>query len=188
MYVGLLNCAALCVFGIAGITATLERAPAGREHRNATVAFRGFAAPADLTDAQVAAQVYRDLRIPLAAPLPNYAIHRNARNQLELSFYTVNGTRTVTVLEAERRLRIDSEERPGFWQFLNGVHTVTADGHPDARIRLWAWYNEFAIWSLMAMALSGLYLWLASRPRFRWAQISLTAGCGLFAALYFLTR
>jgi len=55
-------------------------------------------------------------------------------------------------------------------------------------VRLWAWYNRFAIWSLIAMAITGTYLWLASRPRYRVAQYSFAGGAGAFILLYALTR
>ena len=58
----------------------------------------------------------------------------------------------------------------------------------DWRVRLWAFYNEVAIWALITMALSGLYLWLASRPKYRWAWVSFLTGSGAFAVLYVLTR
>jgi hypothetical protein len=60
--------------------------------------------------------------------------------------------------------------------------------HPDLLIRMWAWYTEFAIWSLLFMPVTGVYLWLASRPRHRWAQFSFAAGSGLFLLLYAITR
>jgi hypothetical protein len=55
-------------------------------------------------------------------------------------------------------------------------------------MRLWTWYNEFSIWSLIGMSLSGVYLWLASRPRYRPAIYVFAFGSLSFLLLYMLTR
>ena len=55
-------------------------------------------------------------------------------------------------------------------------------------LKLWNYYTEFSIYSLLAMSMSGIYLWLASRPGLRWAQLSFAAGCGVFVVLYMVTR
>ncbi len=43
-------------------------------------------------------------------------------------------------------------------------------------IRLWTYYSEFSIWTLVAMAVTSLYLWLSSRPRYLPAHLALFAG------------
>jgi hypothetical protein len=91
------------------------------------------------------------------------------------------------VLEKENRIRIETR-RNGPAQFLNGLHTTTVNRHPDWRIRWWGYYTEFSIWSLIGMALSGVYLWLASRPRYAPARYAFALGCGAFLLLYGLTR
>jgi hypothetical protein len=55
-------------------------------------------------------------------------------------------------------------------------------------MQLWADYNEFAMWCLLGMIASGFAMFLAARARGRLAQISFTAGCCVFAALYFWNR
>src|SRR2546423_12757309 len=89
MYSGLLSFSALIVFGITGLTATFER-PEQRQ-RESSARFRDFTVPPNLTDKQVADLVYAALRIPLSAPIPSWAVHRNGGNQLQLEFYTLNG-------------------------------------------------------------------------------------------------
>jgi len=68
------------------------------------------------------------------------------------------------------------------------MHTVTDLHQRDWRTGAWAWYNHFASWSLLAMAVSGLYLWLASRPGYRIAHYSLASGAAIFILLYIATR
>jgi hypothetical protein len=187
MYTGLLSFVTLVVFGIAGLTATFQPSPERRRPEPA-VTFRPFTVAPNLSDKEAADQVYAALRIPLSNPIPKYAVRRNSENQLALDFYTVNGIHRVTVLETENQLRI-AQVRNSVWQYLNNAHTITPRGNSQhMRVRMWSWYNELAIWSLLFMSISGVWLWLASRPRFRWAQLSFAAGSGLFIALYALTR
>ena len=188
MYLGLLNCSILFVFGIAGLTATFRPAPENRRPPDSTARYESFTVPPGLTDKQAADRVYEHLSLPLTAPVPNFAMRRDRDNNLAFNFYTVNGIDRVTVLEKENRLRIDTT-RNTIWQYFDGLHTTTLRvASPDWRLRLWGFYNELAIWSLIAMAVSGVYLWLSSRPRFRAAQYSFAAGSGAFVLLYLLTR
>lgn len=187
MYCGLLNFSILVVFGIAGLTATFEPAPQNRTPPPAIARFVAYTAPPAMSDKEVADDVYRFLQLPLTAP-PRYGIRRDGDNNLAFSLYTVNGERRVTVLEKENRLRVE-EARNSIWRYLDNLHSTTIQAPaPDLRLRLWTYYNEFAIWSLIGMALSGLYLWLSSRPRYRPAQIVFLAGSGIFLCLYWLTR
>lgn len=186
-YLGLLNFSTLLVFGIAGLTATFHAGPE-RSRTPLAMRYMDFAPPPNASDAQVAASIYETVRIPLSAPIPNFAIKRNRDHQLALDFYTLNGIHHVTLLESERRLRIEAE-RTNLWFFLDNAHATTQGGNPpDWRVRWWGYYNEVAIWCLLAMGVSGVYLWLASRPGFRWAQISLAAGGAAFLVLFFLSR
>ena len=187
MYLGLLNYVTLTVFGIAGLTATFEpgprRPPSAPEAR-----YEPFVAPPNASDKEVADAVFQTLHFPLSNPIPKGALRRNPENELLLNFYTLNGLYRVTVIEKENRLRIEPDTH-NTWRFLNAMHSVTqANNSRHLRVRLWAWYNEFAIWSLVAMAISGVYLWLASRPGYRWAQVSFAAGTGVFVVLWALTR
>jgi hypothetical protein len=188
VYLGLLSFSILLVYGIAGLLATLEPPPAGRPRPGVSARFEDFTVPPNLTDKQVADLVYERLRLPLTGPVPNYALKRDSANNLTFSFYTVNGIHTLTVLEQESRLRVETH-RNSIWRYFDNLHTTTlGDAAPDLRVRLWAYYNEFAIWTLIALSLSGVYLWSASRPRLRAAQLSLLLGGGAFVLLYALTR
>jgi hypothetical protein len=186
IYLGLLNFCSILVFGIAGLNSTFQ-GPEGRESQG-SIQFRNFKTPANLSDKQVADLVYQTMRFPLSEPIPAWALHRNSQNQLEMEFWTFNGLYRVAVLEQQGRLRIESSQR-SVWAFLNVIHTLTMSEHPSyLALRLWQYYNEFAIWSLILMTSSGVFLWLASRPGLRWAQYCFGSGCGVFIVLYLLTR
>src|SRR5436190_6758248 len=184
MYTGLLAFTALVVFGIAGMTATIpaERPQAG------PVEPREYQLPPNLTDFEAATAVYQFLQPPLAQPPGRGAVRRDAQNHVGFTVYSANGPRIITLLESERQVRIEFR-RNHIWHFFENIHALTPrEAKGDTRERLWSWYNEFAIWALIFMSVSGMWLWLASRPGYRWAQISFAAGSGAFLLLYSLTR
>jgi uncharacterized iron-regulated membrane protein len=189
MYIGLLNFSILFVFGVAGLTATFESSPQDRQDE-AVERLMPFTAPPNATDKEVADAVHALLKIPLTQSPPKPALRRDADKNLTFNFFNPNGVTGVTVLEKEQRLRIRTLPN-NTGRFMNVLHKATIQ-HPmakrDLRIKLWTWYNEFSIWSLMLMALSGIYLWLSSRPGFLWAQVSFVAGCAVFIVLYIVTR
>lgn len=188
MYAGLLNFSILLVFGIAGLLQTVEHSISGGRQFPAVTEFRDFKVPANLSDYQASLAAYDFLKLPLVAPPPNAAVHRDRQNNVTFSLYSVNGGREITLLEGENRVRIVSR-RTDMWHFFDNLHGTTLNTPAtDLRIRLWTWYNEFAIWSLIFMALSGIWLWLASRPAYVWAGLSFAAGSGAFLLLYVLTR
>ena len=187
IYAGLLSFSHLIVYGIAGLAATaqnqLERPKVPRSIRHVP-----FTAPPSATDKEVAAEVYRTLQLPLARPIPDWFLRRTAGNDLLLDFYNVNGIRRVVVLEKENRLRIE-EIHNSLGLFLEDVHAATpSDREAPSLIRIWAAWNEFAMWCLIAFCVSGIYLWLATRPRFYWAYVAYGSGIAAFAMLYGLIR
>jgi hypothetical protein len=182
MYVGLFSFTSLVVFGLTGLVVTFQAGPqrSPAESQTRSIAFR--AAP-NASDREVAAAVYRRAQLPLAAPVPDWAVQRDAQHRLVLDFYTVNGIRKITVLEDEGRLRIDSVRNS-----LH-VHAITLRwAPPDLRLKLWTWYNEIAIASLLVLCFSGAYLWLSSRPLYRLARYAVILGLVCFAAFCILTR
>ncbi|HKT10663.1 MAG TPA: hypothetical protein VJW77_02435 [Terriglobia bacterium] len=80
-------------------------------------------------------------------------------------------------------------QRTNVWAYFNNLHSTTLHDRPyDWRIRWWAYYNEFAVWALLVMALTGVYLWLASRPRHVLAQAAVGLSVVSFLILYIQTR
>lgn len=187
MYAGLLSFTQFLIYGAAGLIATFRH---GSETPPpiASVQLRDFTAPPALTDREIAIRIYSTLKPRLASPLPaDWPLRRDTENNLQVDFYTLDGVQRVTVLEKEKSLRIE-DVRDDLWRFLNGLHAVAFEYVRVPVSRMWAVYNEFAMFSLIAMALSGGLLWLSSRPGFLWAQISFAAGIVSFAVLYFLIR
>jgi hypothetical protein len=185
MYAGLLTVSHLGVYAIAGLSETLKT----NEQPASSTAIRyvPFAPDSSATDKDVADAVYRRLNIPLSTPLPEAALRRDASGNLLLDFYTPNGLDQVTVLEKERRLRIETTST-SWTSFLNNAHTaILIDSPGPPLVRAWAIWNEFAMWSLAGFSLTGLILWL-TRPELPWALASLAVGIGTFVLFYFLLR
>jgi hypothetical protein len=187
IYAGLLTFTQLMIFGLAGLVATVQRT-AERPKNPHTVRHVMFTAPPGASDKEVADLVYRELKLPLTRPMPNFAIKRNAENDLQLDFYNINGIYRVIVLERDRMLSIE-EIRNSLPIFLEDMHAITI-GDPEAPkpLRIWAFYNELAMWCLLAFLVSGVYLWLSAPERTGWAWGSLAAGVLCFAGLWLAFR
>jgi hypothetical protein len=184
-YAGLLTFVNLVVYGIVGLSSVYLLSP---HSAPAVVSERNFRVAPNLTDLQVAERVCAELNLTLATPVHSYVIGHDAANNLVLDFRHANGKHLVTVLEKEGRLRVEVT-RNSLLLFLFTLHETTAAFHSgDWRMQFWADYNEFAMWCLLAMIVTGVAMFLAVRLRSRLAQISLAAGCCAFAALYFYTR
>lgn len=184
-YAGLLTFVNFMVFGLVGLSATLQSKPA---EIRPVVRYEAFTVDPNLTDRQVAERVCTLLRLSLATPIQSAVIQHDAERNLLLDFWHANGRHRVTVLEKEGRLRVEIM-RNSPWSYLGTLHATTAAFHSgDWRMQLWAGYNEFAMWCLIGMIASGVALWLLSRPGYRLAQVSLAVGSSLFAAFYFFAR
>ena len=184
MYAGLLNFTILMVFGVAGMRATLQTGRLGATD----VLTRPFRVPPNLDDFQSAQSAYQFLNPALSQPPTQRSVHRDAQNNVTFDMGTINGPRTVTLLENQGELRIETH-RNRFSAFIDNMHATTVNTtNPDIRIRMWSWYTEFSIWSLIFMSFSGVYLGLASRPGYRWAQICFGVGSAGFVLLYILVR
>jgi len=186
-YLGLLTFVNLMVYGMVGMAATWQWRTSD-SFAAAQTTYLPFAVAPNLADAEVADRVCTLLGLTLARPIQRQVVQHDAAHNLVLDFWHANGEHKITLLENEQRLRIEMR-RVKLWRYLDTLHRTTGVFHSgDWRMQLWADYNEFAMWSLLGMLATGAALWLLSRPGHRMAQISLAAGSGLFAALYFWTR
>ena len=187
MYLGLLAWSSLLVFGVAGLTGSFRDVLRGSRGEQ-TLRFENCAIPPNLSDKEVVKVVWNVLALPLTAPESMFGLRRDQDNNLTFTFYFENGISNITILEKEDRVRIETY-RNNLWEYFDNLHQTTVNAAiPDWRIRLWTYYNEFAIWTLMAMTLSGSCLWFMSRPGNRVAQVVLVASCGVFAVLYMLSK
>lgn len=187
IYAGLLTFAQLTVYGIAGLVATIQSG-AERSKEPHSVYYAAFSVPPSSTDREIAALVYRTLQFPITRPVPDWYLRRTPDNHLLLDFYNINGIHRVVVLENEGRLRVE-EIRNSTGAFLGDIHAATLAGDENpGLLRAWAVWNEVAMWTLLAFCASGVWLWLASRPGYKWAWLSVAAGTASLAVLWRVFR
>ena len=183
IYAGLFTFAHLIIYGIAGIAASIQPGPERPKVARA-VRFVPFQVNGSQTDKQVADEIWRTLKLPLTRPMPDWFLRRTPDNHLLLDFYNINGIYRVIVLEDRNQLRIE-DIRKSTLLFLEDIHAATLGDRDAPRlIRWWAAWNEVAMWALLFFSATGAYLWLATRPRFPFAWMSLIAGSLALAALW----
>jgi hypothetical protein len=185
MYTGLLNFTILCVFGLAGLVATAEAPDIFKAGTVPVVTTLPFRAPGSASDQQVGELIREQLQ-PAHAGKPN--IRRDAQHQLVADFYSMNGLVRATVLEGQGQLQVEAR-RNSIWRFFDNAHATTiqetaSDWAPGA----WAWYIELSIWSLMLMALTGVWLGLTTRWPLWWTKASVVVGTLGFAIFYWVQK
>jgi hypothetical protein len=187
IYAGLFTFSQLLIYGIAGIVATLQPS-AERPKQPRATRYVPYSVPASASDKDVALGVFRQLNLPLTRPIPDWFLRRTPDNHLLLDFYNINGIYRVVVLEDEQRLRVE-EIRNSTAIFLEDMHAITAgDTEAPMLLRLWATWNEAGIWCLLGFCVTGVWLWLSTRPRFVWAWAALAAAVLSFAGMWRIFR
>ncbi len=188
MYAGLLNFTILCVFGLAGLVATAEAPDIFKGGSTPVVTTLPFRAPGSASDQQVGQMIRRQLKPPHAGK-PN--VRRDGQHRLVADFYSVNGVVRATLLEGEGQLQVETR-RNSIWRFFDNAHATTiqegAEAASDWARDAWAWYIELSIWSLMLMALTGVWLGLTTRWPFWWTKASVVAGTVGFAIFYWVQK
>jgi uncharacterized iron-regulated membrane protein len=187
IYAGLLTFSQIALYGVAGLVATVQLA-AERPKIAHAVQHVPFRVSPGSTDKQVADEVFKTLQLPLTRPMPSWFLRRTPQNDLLLDFYNINGIWRVIVLEREGQLRIE-QIRNSLGLFLGDIHaTTTGDDEAPRLLRAWGYYNEFAMWCLLAFCASGVYLWLTAQARTWWAWASVASGTAVFALLWMSFR
>ena len=186
-YAGLLTFTAFIVWGITGIRAIFLPSPGNWRTAEVTeVREIPFEAPGDLDDKALAVRVFEASGVTMAQP-PNRT-RRDDNQNLAFTAYTPNGRRDFTYLEAERQIRVEVRQNDLFG-FLGSMHAGSSRrGPPDLSARVWGYYNEMANWAFGFLTLTGLYMWLATRPRLVWAWVTFGAATVVFGLLWMVTR
>ena len=181
IYAGLLTFSQLVIYGIAGLPPRFNRRSSVQKLVS-TIRYVPSRPPVRHRPAGRGRSL-RTLHLP-TRPMPGWFLRRTPENDLLLDFYNINGIWRVVVLEREHRLRIQQIDNR-FSLFLGDVHAITTGDDAAPRvIRVWAIYNELAMWCLLAFSGSGVYLWLSAQPRAWWAWGLLATGTATFAALW----
>jgi hypothetical protein len=157
VYAALVTFVNLLVYGVAGVAPRALPAPIAWE--------QPFTVHPGETDRAAAERVVRLLSLSLATPVHDFNIGHDRSGHLTLDFYHANGRHKVTVLDNPARLHIENS-RAGFARYLSTLHVTTAAFHSgDARMTWWSWYNEFAMWTLIAMLFTGVWMLVTRRGK-----------------------
>jgi len=187
MYAGLLSFMAFVVWGVTGIEAVFLPRPG--EWQPAPVSSQKefqFEGGGNLDDKKLAKAIYEAANLAMRGGY--YGIHRDGAGHLAFIAYTANGQRDLTYFDEQRRVRIEFRDADlsGFLSAMHASHSRR--GPPDLPVRLWGYYNEFSTWAFLFMVLSGIYMWVATRPGIRWALILSGATTAATVVLWVTTR
>jgi hypothetical protein len=187
MYAGLLSFMAFVVWGITGVHAVFLPPPDGYEPPEVSaVEETPFEAPGALDDKQLAQLIFDTADLAMAGGY--YNVRRNENGYLAFMSYTANGRRDLTYLEDKKVVRIEFRNS-GLADFFSSMHAGhSRRGAPDLSSRLWGYYNELSTWAFFFMALSGVYMWVATRPGLPWAQICFGGAAVAGVILWFVAR
>jgi len=167
---GLLTFTAFIVWGITGIHAVFLPAPGEWKppEVSSTQEFP-YEAPGSADDKELAKRIYAAAELKMSGG--HYNVHRDDDQNLAFNVFTSNGPRNFTYFEDEKRVLVEFRDG-GVAGFLSSMHTAhTRRGAPDFSARMYGVYNEFSTWAFLFMSLSGVYVWVATRPGMPWARI-----------------
>ena len=183
----LLTFTAFVVWGVTGIHGAFAPAPGEfKPPPVSSVKEVAYKAPGGMDDAALSKAIYQEVKIPLAGG--RYNVHRDADSNLAFNVFTINGTREVTYLEQTGMVRV-AHRANSMWSYLSSMHTAHSRRHTLTPAAVaWGFFNEFSNWAFLFMTISGLYLWIGSRPGLRWAQFSLGGMAVLTAVLWMAIR
>lgn len=186
-YIGLLNLSIVLVWGVTGIYAMLAHNEEGSEPATSerTIPYRP---PKEAPDQEIAKDIFDLVKPPLAGPLPVMSLEHDAHKNMLVKFYRPGVILDATVLEEQGLIRVE-EHVGSLLRYVSDMHQVTIQPGQFAPIlQLWSYYTELSIWSLLALVISGVLMWLLSRPRYRPAQLCFYAGVTLFFFLWLIVR
>lgn len=187
MWSGLLSFTAFVVWGVTGIHAVFLPAPGDYQPPEISGEYEfAFEGPDNLDDQELANRIFNAADLKLAGG--HYNVHRDDNQNLAFFVYTPNGRRDLTYLEGEKRVRVQFRDNgPG--GFLSAMHVAhSRRGAPGLSARLYGVYNEFATWAFLLMSLSGLYMWVATRPGLLWARICIGAATVATIVMWWAVR
>ena len=187
MYSGLLTFTAFVVWGVTGVHAVFLPPPGQYTPPPvSSVREMRFRAAGNLDDQKMAEAIYEAIRVPLAGG--RYNVHRDDQSNLAFNIFTINGGREVTFVEKDGIVRV-AHRSNSLWSYLSSMHTAHSRRHRlTAPAIAWGYYNELATWAFLFMTVSGVYLWMATRPGLRWAQLSLAGMTAMTLVLWIASR
>lgn len=174
--VGLQATAALLVYALSGLAATSHARPDAEPDAREVRTSR-FEPRAGESDVARALRLHDELAIPLTLPPPDWVVKRDAAGAITWRVYTPNGMHHVFAHD-DGTLRVELEPFD-LGKFLLNLHAYTVSGldaKHDPRLVLWSIYNHLGMLTLGGLVLSGVAIWLVTRPRAVLPLAGLVAG------------
>ena len=185
VYAGLMTFWALMVFGAAGMYVTFRADK--RLKPEPTAVKEAFEVPAGATDRQVADLMRARFGFGNTKPVPNWVVNRKPDGRLVIPLWGPNGWVTVTWLEKENAALV-ARDPFSTGEYINQMHSALPVANGAPLKLLWSVYTELAIFTLLFLTCSGVYLWFTSRPKLWWAQWSLGLGVVTMVAFFIWVR
>lgn len=186
-WAGLLTFSAFVVWGVTGVHGAFTPPP-GEYTPPPVAALRElpFQAQGDADDQEISKQIFAIAEIPLAGG--RYNIHRDEDLNLAFNVFTINGTRELTYYEDRGVVEV-AHRRNSVWSYLSSMHSAHTTRHQLTPLSsAWGYYNTLATWAFLFMTISGVYMWIATRPNLNWARISFGAMALFTAVMWFVIR
>jgi hypothetical protein len=187
MYSGLLTFTAFVVWGVTGVHAVFLPPPgAFTPAPIANVREIPYQADGSLDDQELSKAIFEVIKIPLAGG--RYNVHRDEDLNLAFNVFTINGGREVTFLEEQAVVKV-AHRKNSMLSYLSSMHTAHSRRHQlTLAASAWGVFNEFSTWAFFFMTISGVYMWVVTRPGLRWAQISFWSMATLTLVLWVVIR
>ena len=132
-----------------------------------------YEAPGNMDDRELAKLIFEAADMKMAGG--HYNVRRDAEQNLAFNAFTPNGRQDLTYFEDDKRVQVQSRQN-GIGNFFSVMHAShSRRGAPHISARLYGVYNEVSTWAFFFMSLSGLYMWIATRPGLPWARIIIGA-------------
>lgn len=175
IYAGLVSFAALALFGVVGLYASFEQDIGGEVETLKT----GFALPPDSAGREemwaVADEVVARFGFTHTTPVRDWMIHHPEPGHYVVDFYSQSGEGKAEIdLDAGTAKVRKTTYSTG--RYLVEMHAVLPVHRPAPLVLLWSSYMQLTTVALTFLAVSGIYLWLATRPRHRWGRIAFAVG------------
>jgi hypothetical protein len=169
MYAGLQATVALFLFCLSIIVITFPVKP---EPQSSELTYAG---PQTRDSLEMARSLHAEFGGKSEKLPQSWMVTEGDSGPLSIQYYSPNGHRTVLFDRHSKAVRIIASPSgvSRFLEYMHEEHVGRRDWSDSAWLWAWSLYMELSIIALFTLPVTGIYIWLSSRPDQRWAQSSL---------------